>query len=37
MQFNYIDLETIQGDKAISITKTLMESEDLYIFEQEAI
>ena len=37
MQFNFIDLETIQGDKPINITKTLMGSEDLTIFEQEPI
>ena len=37
MQFNYIDIETIQGEKPISISSTLNQSNDLSIFEQEPI
>ena len=37
MQFNYIHLETIQGNRPITLSRTLTESEDMCIFEQEAI
>jgi len=37
MQFNYIDIETIEGDNKLNLTKTLMESEELILFEQEVI
>ena len=37
MQYNYIHLDKIQGEDKISLTRTLKDSEDLALFEQEAI
>ena len=37
MQFNYIFLEMIQGEEKINLMKSLSNSEDLCLFEQEAI
>lgn len=33
VQFNYINVEEIQGDDKISISRTLKEAEDLALFE----
>lgn len=37
MQYNYLLLDRIQGADKISLSKTLMRSENLVLFEQEAI
>jgi hypothetical protein len=37
MQFNYIFLDLIQGENKINLMKSLSDSEDLCLFEQEPI
>ena len=37
IKFNYINLESIQGGNKISLTKTIVESNDLQLFEQDLI
>lgn len=37
MQFNYIDIGSIQGDDPISISRTLKDCQDLELFELESI
>ena len=37
MQFNYINMEDIQGEHKISFSKILKDCQDIELFEQEAI
>lgn len=37
MQYNYINMEQIQGEKRVSFSKVMKDCEDLVLFEQESI
>jgi len=37
MQYNYINLKDIQGENKLWLSQCLKDSEDLGLFEQEAI
>tara|TARA_B110000285_G_scaffold130551_1_gene146655 strand:+ start:1999 stop:2166 length:168 start_codon:yes stop_codon:yes gene_type:complete len=37
MQFNYLDLNVIQGNNVLDLAKSLSESNDLKLFEMEAV
>lgn len=37
MQYNYVDIGKIQGDDKLSVSRTLMECDDIELFELESI